>query len=150
MSSGGTYILTSPTCALIMKRFSLCSLWIHISGLLIILTGYLIFGPIPQLDFIASLPLTVTGLALQGIGFSTCYIGKIIFTVHTNLGAKYPRLFAPDEEACDRGCCRKHRLSLCRASIEYLAPLLESGLLHWLASWGRCLRYCWLPDRNRD
>ena len=76
MSSGVTYIVTSPTCALIMKRFSICSLWIHITGLLIILTGYLIFGPIPALNFIASLPLTVTGLGLQGIGFSTCYIGE--------------------------------------------------------------------------
>ena len=77
MSSGVTYIMTSPTCALIMKRFRFCSLWIHITGLLIILSGYLIFGPIPQLNFIASLPLTIIGLALQGIGFSTCYIGEI-------------------------------------------------------------------------
>ena len=76
MSSGVTYIVTSPTLALIMKRFTICSLWIHITGLLIIFTGYLIFGPIPALNFVASLPLTVTGLALQGIGFSTCYIGK--------------------------------------------------------------------------
>ena len=59
-----------------IKRFSLCSLWIHITGLLIVLSGYLIFGPIPQLNFIASLPLTITGLALQGIGFSICYIGE--------------------------------------------------------------------------
>ena len=83
MSSGVTYILTSPTCALVMKRFSICSLWIHITGLLIIFTGYLIFGPIPQLNYIASLPLTVTGLALQGVGFSTCYIGEIKIYPHS-------------------------------------------------------------------
>ena len=74
VSSGLTYIITSPICGYILGRTNV-TLWIHIIGLLIIFTGYLLFGPIPQLKHIASIPLTAAALSLQGVGFSMSYIG---------------------------------------------------------------------------
>ena len=74
VSSGLTYIITSPICGYILGRINV-TLWVHIIGLLIIFTGYILFGPIPQLKQIASVPLTVASLSLQGVGFSMSYIG---------------------------------------------------------------------------
>ena len=74
VSSGVTYIITSPICGYILGRTNV-TLWVHIVGLLVIFTGYVLFGPIPQLKHIASVPLTVAALSLQGVGFSMSYIG---------------------------------------------------------------------------
>ena len=74
VSSGVTYIITSPICGYILGR-TYVTLWVHIVGLLVIFTGYVLFGPIPQLKHIASVPLTVAALSLQGVGFSMSYIG---------------------------------------------------------------------------
>ena len=74
LSPGLSYILASPLCGFILDRLDL-KIWSQVLGTTLICVGYIIFGPIPQIDHIKTIEFTVLGLAVQGVGFGFAYIG---------------------------------------------------------------------------
>ena len=78
LSPGLFYIISSTICGLILDRINL-GLWAQILGTSLICVGYVLFGPIPQINQIKSLLLTLAGLAVQGAGFGFTYIGSLIY-----------------------------------------------------------------------
>ena len=77
IAPGVSYIITSPVCGFVLGKEKVKpSLWVNITGMIILVTGYIFFAPIPQLKQLASVPLTVAALCVQGAGFSISYIGN--------------------------------------------------------------------------
>ena len=77
IAPGVSYIITSPVCGFVLGKEKVKpSLWVNITGMIILVTGYIFFAPIPQLKQLASVPLTVAALCVQGVGFSISYIGN--------------------------------------------------------------------------
>ena len=74
MTVSVSYVISSPGFGFLLDRFDV-GIWAQVSGMLLIFLGYLFLGPIPQLKSIASVYVSVLGLALQGSGFAFSYLG---------------------------------------------------------------------------
>ena len=61
-----------------------------IIGNFLIFLGFVFIGPVPPLESLASLKLTIASLGVQGLGSAFTYIGSLVFMMRGALGAGLP------------------------------------------------------------
>ena len=89
MTFGACYTLFSPVVGYLTDK-GLNGLHAIIIGNFLIFLGFVFIGPVPPLESLASLKLTVASLGVQGLGSAFTYIGSLVFMMRGALGAGLP------------------------------------------------------------
>ena len=80
MAVGASYMITSPFCGMLLDR-KISGFKVQVFGIFLIFLCYFFIGPIPPIENISSVYLTVAALAVQGIGSACSYLGKMFLYV---------------------------------------------------------------------